>query len=104
MASWRDRTSSLRYRFFRCERTVSVESTSVCAISSVRAPEASRSSTSHSRSVSGLRTGRRPAPARGERRSASTSSIASRREIAASPNATPRRTRGSTPGSKSFDR
>ena len=67
-ASSRELTSSLRYRFFRCERTVSDESTRFFAIWSVVAPVASRSSTSHSRSVSCERTGRRPAPPLGAAR------------------------------------
>ena len=46
--------------FLTCERTVSVEITSVSAMSSVVRPGASRSTTSHSRVVSGPLTGRSP--------------------------------------------
>ena len=61
-ASSRERASSLRRMFFTCERTVSLESTSWSAIWSVVLLSASRSTTSHSRGVSGDLIGRSPPP------------------------------------------
>src|SRR4051812_17900236 len=103
-ASSRELTPSLRYTFFMCERTVSGESTSSRAIPSVVVPAPSRSSTSHSRSVSAERTGRMPVPPRGVARYCSTSCIASRREIAASPSSAPRNARGRESSSTSLER
>jgi hypothetical protein len=59
-ASAREWTASLRMMFLMCERTVSVESTSMSATSSGDRPGASRSMTSHSREVRGPLIGRRP--------------------------------------------
>ena len=69
--------------FFTCERTVSVESTSSLAISSVVLDAFSRSMTSHSRAVSGLLTGRMPAEPLGDSRRRSMSDRVMLREIAA---------------------
>ena len=94
-ASWRELTPSLRSRFLMCERTVSEESTSDAAISSVDWPVQRRSRTSHSRGVSRLRTGRMPVPSGRVRRIVSTRRIVSRRETTASPATAPRSARGS---------
>ena len=60
IASPRERTPSLRRIFLTCDRTVSSERKRRSAIPSVVSPSQRRSRTSHSRGVSGLRTGRRP--------------------------------------------
>ena len=87
-----------------CERTVSEDSTRVVAISSVDWPWHRRSRTSHSRAVSGLRTGRMPAPSSRVRRTVSTRRVVSRREMTASPSEAARSARGIDSMFTVFDR
>ena len=63
-------------------------------MSSVDRPWQRRSRTSHSRAVSGLRTGRMPAPSSRVRRTVSTRRVVSRRDTTASPSDAARRARG----------
>ena len=90
--------------FLTCERTVSGESTSSSAISSVVRVALSRSMTSHSRAVSGLLTGRMPDEPLGASRSRSISASVILREIAACPSRRPASARGSASISRSLER